>query len=211
MRLYGISRAGLTIKQLGKLNRCHVPGDAMTVDLVVNVLLVLFISSNLAILYMSNIGYVLAHLLAVSGFLLLRTDRRTGRGRQAAGDLDPDRLVHDGPGGLPADRGCRRPHLNGYGTWTDFAIGVGVLAASVLLFIFRRVVQDGERIHFREETADHAGRGRLARGLRGARAGRSRGELIADDQTIVVGYDDTEASQRRWSAPRSSPRPSSRS
>ena len=39
----------------------------MTVDLVVNVLLVLFISSNLAILYMSNIGYVLAHVLAVSG------------------------------------------------------------------------------------------------------------------------------------------------
>ena len=65
----------MTIKQLGTLNRYHVPGRAMTVDLVVNVLLVLFISSNLAILYMSNIGYVLAHLLAVSGFLLLRKDR----------------------------------------------------------------------------------------------------------------------------------------
>jgi hypothetical protein len=48
--------------------------------------------------------------------------------------------------------GAGAPHLNGYGTWADFAIGVGVLAASVLLFIFRRVVQDGERIHFREET-----------------------------------------------------------
>ncbi len=34
--LYGISKAGLTIKWLGKLNRCHVPGNAMTVDLVVN-------------------------------------------------------------------------------------------------------------------------------------------------------------------------------
>ncbi len=55
----------------------------MTVDLVVNVLLVLFISSNLAILYMSNIGYILAHLLAVSGFLLLRKDRRTGRDRSS--------------------------------------------------------------------------------------------------------------------------------
>ena len=27
-----------------------------------------------------------------------------------------------------------------------------MLVASVLLFIFRRVVQDGEKIHFREET-----------------------------------------------------------
>jgi hypothetical protein len=47
--------------------------------------------------------------------------------------------------------GAGAPHLNGYGTWTDFAIGVGVLAGSLLLFIFRRMVQDGERVHFREE------------------------------------------------------------
>ena len=37
--LYGISRAGMTIKQLGVLNRFHVPGNAMTVDMVVNILL----------------------------------------------------------------------------------------------------------------------------------------------------------------------------
>ncbi len=44
-------------------------------DLVVNTCLILFISSNLAILYMSNIGYVLCHVLALSAFLLLRKDR----------------------------------------------------------------------------------------------------------------------------------------
>ena len=65
----------MTVKQLYHLNRFHVPARAMTVDLVVNVLLVLFISSNLAILYMSNIGYVLAHFFALTGFLLLRRDR----------------------------------------------------------------------------------------------------------------------------------------
>src|SRR5204862_2466589 len=67
--LYGISRAGMTIKELGVLNRFHVPARAMTVDLLVNVALVLFVSSNLAILYMSNIGYVLAHVFAMTGFL----------------------------------------------------------------------------------------------------------------------------------------------
>ena len=41
--------------------------------------------------------------------------------------------------------GALAPHLNGYGTWTDFAIGVGVLVASVLLYIFRRIVQDKEK------------------------------------------------------------------
>ena len=65
----------MTIKWLGKLNRFHVPGDAMTVDLVVNTCLILFIASNLAILYMSNIGYVLCHVLALTAFLLLRRDR----------------------------------------------------------------------------------------------------------------------------------------
>src|SRR5260221_4751034 len=73
--LYGIARDDMTVKQLYHLNRFHVPARAMTVDLVVNVLLVLFISSNLAILYMSNIGYMLAHVFALSGFLLLRRDR----------------------------------------------------------------------------------------------------------------------------------------
>src|SRR5256885_10247508 len=73
--LYGIARADMTIKELGVLNRFRVPARAMTVDLIVNIGLVLFISSNLAILYMSNIGYVFAHVVAMAGFLLLRKDR----------------------------------------------------------------------------------------------------------------------------------------
>jgi hypothetical protein len=48
--------------------------------------------------------------------------------------------------------GALAPKLNGYGTWTDFWIGIGVLVASLLLFFFRRIVQDGESIHWSEET-----------------------------------------------------------
>ncbi|HWE09761.1 MAG TPA: APC family permease [Solirubrobacteraceae bacterium] len=151
--LFGISRAGMTIKQLGMLNRYHVPARAMTVDLVVNILLVLLIKSNLAILYMSNIGYVLAHVFALSGFLLLRRDRPNW-----------PRPIKVGSGWLPIAAflvvlnalflvvGALAPHLNGYGSWTDFGIGVGVLFGSLLLFIFRRVVQDGEGVHLREIT-----------------------------------------------------------
>ncbi|MBV8733485.1 MAG: APC family permease [Solirubrobacterales bacterium] len=151
--LYGISKAGLTIKWLGRLNRFHVPGNAMTVDLVVNSCLILFISSNLAILYMSNIGYVLCHVFALSGFLLLRRDRPNW----------PRLLKVSAPWVFLAGVlmiynavilvvGAGAPKLNGYGTWTDFAIGVGILLASVLLFFYRRVVQDKERIQWREHT-----------------------------------------------------------
>ncbi|HEY3726030.1 MAG TPA: APC family permease [Solirubrobacteraceae bacterium] len=151
--LYGISRAGMTIKQFGVLNRFHVPGRAMTLDLLVNILLVLLIKSNLAILYLSNIGYVLAHVFALSGFLLLRRDRP-----------DWPRPIKVGSGWLPVAAflcalnavflvvGALAPNLNGYGTWTDFWIGVGVLIGSLVLFIFRRVVQDGEGVHMREEV-----------------------------------------------------------
>jgi amino acid transporter len=151
--LYGISKSGMTIKQFGVLNRFHVPARAMTMDLVVNVLLVLFISSNLAILYMSNIGYVLAHVFALSGFLLLRKDRPNW-----------PRPIKLATGWLPVVGflavlnlsfllvGALAPNLNGYGTWTDFWIGIGVLVGSILLFVFRRVVQDGEEVHFKEDT-----------------------------------------------------------
>jgi amino acid transporter len=151
--LFGISRSGMTIKQFGVLNRFHVPGRAMTMDLVVNILLVLFITSNLAILYMSNIGYVLAHVFALSGVLLLRRDRPNW---PRPIKLAPTWLFVAGflcvLNAVFLLVGALAPKLNGYGTWTDFAIGVGVLVASVVLFAFRRIVQDGEKIHFREET-----------------------------------------------------------
>jgi amino acid transporter len=120
---------------------------------VVNVLLVLFISSNLAILYMSNIGYVLSHVFALSGFLLLRRDRPNW-----------PRPIKVGPIWLGIAAvlvvfnsvliifGVFNPTLTGYGTWTDMGIGVGVLAASVLLYFYRRIVQDKQKVTFREQV-----------------------------------------------------------
>jgi amino acid transporter len=130
-----------------------VPARAMTLDLVVNIALVLLIKSNLAILYMSNIGYVLAHVFALSGFLLLRRDRPNW-----------PRPIKLGSGWIPIAAflcainvvflvvGSLAPKLNAYGTWTDFAIGVGILFASLLLFVYRRVVEDKEGVHMREDV-----------------------------------------------------------
>ena len=43
--LYGISKDGLTIKELGRLNRWNVPGFAMSLDMVINILFVLFVGN----------------------------------------------------------------------------------------------------------------------------------------------------------------------
>src|SRR5207249_10742213 len=151
--LYGIARAGMTIKELCVLNRFHVPARAMTVDLLVNVALVLFVSSNLAILYMSNIGYVFAHVAAMTGFILLRIDRPNWpRPIRVSSLWIPIAVVIALSNAVFLVVGAGSPKLNGYGTWTDFGIGVGILVGSVLLFFFRRVVQDKHPIHLREET-----------------------------------------------------------
>src|SRR5689334_818456 len=153
--LYGIARDDMTVQQPQCLYRFHVPARAMTMDLAVNVLLVLFISNNLAILYMSNIGYMLAHVFALSGFLLLRRDRPNW-----------PRPIKVGPVWLGIAAilvvfnavlvvvGVTNPTLTGYGTWTDMFIGVGVLVGSVLLFFYRRIVQDKQRVTFREQVPE---------------------------------------------------------
>jgi len=151
--LYGISRADMTIKQLGVLNRFHVPARAMTVDLVVNIGLVLLVSSNLAILYISNIGYVLAHIMAMTGFLLLRRDRPNWpRPIKVSNVWIPIAVIIAVLNTIFLIVGAGSPALNGYGTWTDFWIGIGVLAISIVLFIFRRLAQDRKPLTWREET-----------------------------------------------------------
>ena len=73
--LYAMAAEGLTIKWLAKLNKDSVPGRAMAFDMLLNLCLVFMMPSLLFTLLAGNIGYVLAHILALSGFLLLRRDR----------------------------------------------------------------------------------------------------------------------------------------
>jgi amino acid transporter len=73
--LYGMAREGLTFRQLDRLNAHSVPSRAMTVDMVLNLLLLFIAPTLLFTLVAGNIGYVLSHVFALSGFLLLRRDR----------------------------------------------------------------------------------------------------------------------------------------
>ena len=73
--LYAMGKEGLTIRWLGKLNKQNVPGRAMAFDMLLNLCLLFMMPSLLFTLLAGNIGYVLAHILALTGFLLLRRDR----------------------------------------------------------------------------------------------------------------------------------------
>jgi amino acid transporter len=149
--LYGIARDGVTIRELYHLNRFHVPARAMTLDMLINVLLVLFVGNILAILVAGNLGYMSAHFFALTGFLLLRKDRPTWP--------RPIRLAPAwvGVAALLAAInaffiiiGASNPSLTGYGGTKETWIGVGVLLFSVVLFVFRRRIQDRAPVHLRE-------------------------------------------------------------
>jgi amino acid transporter len=154
--LYGIAREGMTVKQLYHLNRFHVPGRAMTVDMVVNILFVWFFGNILLILAASNLGYVLAHFFALTSFMLLRKDRpdwprpiRLGRGWiYIAGVLAAICIVLTVVG-----FGWFQIAAGGFGTGAKAkVVGIASLVLGLVLFLFRRIVQDKEAPHWREET-----------------------------------------------------------
>jgi amino acid transporter len=157
--LYGIARDDMTVKWLYHLNRFHVPARGMTVDMVVNVSLILLLgASNLAILYMSNIGYVLAHVFALTGFLLLRRDRPDWpRPIKVGSTWTGMAWVLAAFNLFLVIFGVTQSKLAAFVGFYEFAgaplwIGVGVLVASVLLFFYRRIVQDRKPLTFRDEN-----------------------------------------------------------
>ena len=155
--LYGIARDDMTVKQLYHLNRFHVPGRAMTVDMVVNILFVFFIGSILGILVASNIGYVLAHFFALTSFILLRKDRPNWpRPIRLADYWVPIAGVLATLVAIFTIFGVGWMQVANdgvvYGGTEEKLIGFAVLAISILLFLFRRIVQDGEKPHWREDT-----------------------------------------------------------
>ena len=154
--LYGISRDGLTIKQLGRLNRFNVPGNAMLLDMFINILFVLLIGNIFGVLAASNIGYVLANAFAIAAFVLLRRDRPNWpRPIKLPSFWTPIAVVLCAAFVLftVVGIGWFQTAAGGYGKGAEVKIiGFAVLAISLLLFVFRRTVQDKETPHWREET-----------------------------------------------------------
>jgi amino acid transporter len=153
--LYGIARDQMTIRQLYHLNRYRVPARAMTIDMVMNILLLFFVGNTLAILITGNLGYISAHFFALTGFILLRRDRPNWpRPIRLASLWVPIAALLAAINALLIIVGASNPSLTGYGTSKELWIGIGVLLFSIVLFVFRRAVQDRAPITLREETPD---------------------------------------------------------
>jgi amino acid transporter len=158
--LYGISKDGMTIRELGVLNRNNVPARAMTLDMVLNLFLLSYFASAIEILAAGNLGYMLAHVFALTGFLMLRRDRPnwprpiklSSIWLPIAGFLAAANLVFIVFGAFIYSGGFLGIDTQyGYG-WDKTRVGLIVLGVSLLLYVYRHVVQDRTGIRLREEV-----------------------------------------------------------
>ena len=137
--LYQSSRDGLTIRQFGVLNGAGVPARAVTVQFAINVALVLFVGNPLAVIVAGNVGYILAHLLAVSGFVMLRHDRPT-----ADRPIRLSRIWVKIASGLTLFDalilmvGVTSAQITGFGGYKEIGIAFGMLGVSQILYWIRR-------------------------------------------------------------------------
>lgn len=149
--LYGIAQDNMTIKQLGHLSKSGKPVRQMTLDLVLNLLVLFLIGNPLAILLASNLGYFVCVIFALSGYVLLRIDRphwprpfRLGRiGIPLALALCAFNL-------FVVFIGLTNPGLAGYGGTKEVIIALSLFLVGPVLFAYRRIAQDRAPLRLRE-------------------------------------------------------------
>jgi amino acid transporter len=144
--LYGMSADGLMPRQLHRLNRAGQPARAMTLDLLLN-LVVLFLVSNIAgIIFASNFGYLLAVVFALGGFLVLRRTRPdAARPIRLSRTWVPIAVCLVFVNAAIILMGLTHPDLIGYGGSTARIIGLSVIPVGLACFFFTKAVQEGVR------------------------------------------------------------------
>ncbi|MFF0435377.1 APC family permease [Streptomyces sp. NPDC004327] len=141
--LYDMGRQGLTVRQLGHLDRRGVPARALTVALVLNVFVLTVLKTPLAIIVTGNLGYILTHALAISGFLLLRRDRPDApRPIRLPGVFVPLAWVLTAVLVVILVVGATGFSVTGYGGFKELGIAAALLALSVVLWFYRTRIQD---------------------------------------------------------------------
>lgn len=152
--LYGLAERGLTLQQFNKLNSHGVPARAMGVDMVVNLFILFFVGNVTGVIFASNLGYLIAVVLTLTGFLILR--KRNPQWQ---------RVLCRHPLWVPGTillalfniavifSGFFNPAVAGYGGLPEQIIAVSILVLSLVFFVYRRVVQDKSGLQLQERDA----------------------------------------------------------
>ncbi|MGW3494450.1 APC family permease [Streptomyces sp. NPDC001020] len=154
--LYDMGRQGVTVRQVGVLNRRGVPARALTVALAINVVVLTVLKTPLAIIVTGNLGYILTHILAISGFALLRRDRPDlARPIRLPDFFVPLAWFLTALLAVILVVGATGFAITGYGGYKELTIALGILAAAVALWEYRRRVQDRDAAAPSDESMTH--------------------------------------------------------
>lgn len=135
--LFDMGKTGITVRAVGRLNGRGVPVRALNVMLVLNIVVLVVLQSPLAIIVTGNLGYILTHIFAVSGFFILRKDRPNAhRPVKLASWFVPLSLALTAFMVLILVVGATGFSVTGYGGFKELAIAIGVLAAGVVIWVF---------------------------------------------------------------------------
>ncbi|MFD6061224.1 APC family permease [Rhodococcus wratislaviensis] len=153
--LYGLSAEKMSINQLDQLNSRGVPSRALWATMVVNLGILVFVGNPVAILIASNLGYILAITLAVIAFMLLRKDRpHWPRPIRLPTVWIPIAVVVAAFNLLILVVGALNPGLSYVGSFKEVFLGLGLILIGVVLFMYRKLVQDRTPLAWREMPED---------------------------------------------------------
>lgn len=140
--LYTMSVEGLTIKQLSKLNKYSIPERCILVAIVMNIMMVIFLQSPLAILVAANMGYVICVICALTGYYFLKKSKVEHSDEFVMSDRWlPFVLIIAFYTFVILCVGLTFIEEAGYGSTKELLIGSGILMVSVLLYWVRKYIQ----------------------------------------------------------------------
>lgn len=143
--LYNMGREHITVPAVGKLNKRGIPMRSLNVMLVMNIVVLVVLQSPLAIIVTGNLGYILTHILAVSGYWLLRKDHPNAkRPIKLPAFFTPLSIVLAVIMVIILVVGATGFSVTGYGGIKELLIALGLLAAGVIIWAF---VQRRDRIN----------------------------------------------------------------
>ncbi|MGW0038239.1 APC family permease [Gordonia sp. NPDC003376] len=151
--LYGLSEEKMSIRQLGVLNSRGMPSRAIWATMVVNLAILVFVGNPVAVLLASNLGYLLAVVLAVIAFVLLRKDRPdASRPIRLPRIWVPIAVTVASFNIVILVVGVLNPGLSYAGGPKEVLLGLALLLFGVVLYAYRQLVQDRTGLILRDRS-----------------------------------------------------------
>lgn len=140
--LYSMAQEGLTLRFFNRLNRHAIPERCIIAAIVINVLMIIFLKSPLAILVAANLGYVLSIFFALTGYCFLKAKyRKQQRDVNLSEKWRPVVFLLALYTLAVLVIGASFNEEAGYGSLRELIAGILIISTSLIFYWYRRTFQ----------------------------------------------------------------------